>query len=184
MHNNYAAVRQLPAFAGTVLVLSSPHPAPDGMSTPKQDRQATILEVVSSHVVDSQEELRRLLRQRGWDVTQATLSRDLRELRLVRVPTADGPRYAPAGGGSPDAGEKAALEGLLPSLVIGVDGVGELLVVRTVTGGAQPVAHALDSEGWPEVLGTIGGDDTILLVCRSAAARERITRRIREIVGE
>jgi transcriptional regulator of arginine metabolism len=56
--------------------------------------------------------------------------------------------------------------------------------VRTVTGGAQPVAHALDSEGWPEVLGTIGGDDTILLVCRSAAARERITRRIRDIVGE
>ncbi|HWE40920.1 MAG TPA: hypothetical protein VG432_00315, partial [Gemmatimonadaceae bacterium] len=99
-------------------------------------------------------------------------------------PTADGPRYAPAGGATPDAGEKAALEGLLPSLVIGVDGVGELLVVRTVTGGAQPVAHALDSEGWPEVLGTIGGDDTILLVCRSAAARERIARRIRGIVGE
>ena len=121
MHNNYAAVRQLPTFAGSVLVLSSAHPAPDGMSTAKQDRQATILEVVSSHVVDSQEELRRLLRQRGWDVTQATLSRDLRELRLVRVPTAEGPRYAPAGGPPADAGEKAALEGLLPSLVIGVD---------------------------------------------------------------
>ena len=64
MHNNYAAPRQLPAFAGSVLVLSSPDPAPDSMGTPKQDRQATILEVVSSHVVDSQEELRRLLRQR------------------------------------------------------------------------------------------------------------------------
>ncbi len=165
-------------------MLSSPDLEPDPMGTPKQDRQATILEVVTAHAVDSQEELRRLLRQRGWDVTQATLSRDLRELRLVRVPTADGPRYAPAGGVPADAEGKAALEGLLPSLVIGVDGVGELLVVRTVTGGAQPVAHALDSEGWPEVLGTIGGDDTILLVCRSAAARERIARRIRDIVGE
>jgi transcriptional regulator of arginine metabolism len=81
------------------------------MSTAKQDRQATILEVVSSHVVDSQEVLRRLLRQRGWDVTQATLSRDLRELRLVRVPTADGPRYAPAGGTTPDAGKRPRSRG-------------------------------------------------------------------------
>ena len=153
------------------------------MSTPKKDRQSTILEVVNAHAVDSQEELRRLLRHRGWDVTQATLSRDLRELRLVRIPTDDGPRYAPAGGANSDAEGQATLEGLLPTLVIGVDGVGELLVVRTVTGGAQPVAAALDGAEWPEVLGTIGGDDTILLVCRSAAARERIARRLRDIVG-
>ncbi len=153
------------------------------MSTPKKDRQSTILEVVNAHAVDSQEELRRLLRHRGWDVTQATLSRDLRELRLVRIPTNDGPRYAPAGGANTNAEGQATLEGLLPTLVIGVDGVGELLVVRTVTGGAQPVAAALDGAGWPEVMGTIGGDDTILLVCRSAAARERIARRLRDIVG-
>ena len=153
------------------------------MSTPKKDRQSTILEVVNAHAVDSQEELRRLLRHRGWDVTQATLSRDLRELRLVRIPTDDGPRYAPAGGANSDAEGQATLEGLLPTLVIGVDGVGELLVVRTVTGGAQPVAAALDGAGWPEVLGTIGGDDTILLVCRPATARERIARRLRDIVG-
>ena len=153
------------------------------MSTPKKDRQSTILEVVNAHAVDSQEELRRLLRQRGWDVTQATLSRDLRELRLVRTPTDDGPRYAPAGGAPADSDGQATLEGLLPTLVIGVDGVGELLVVRTVTGGAQPVAAALDGAGWAEVLGTIGGDDTILLVCRSAAARERIARRLRDLVG-
>lgn len=152
------------------------------MSQPKRDRQSTILEIVRSHPVDSQEELRRLLRQRGWDVTQATLSRDLRELRLARMPTADGPRYrAPdeARAASPET--RAALEGLLPSLVRSVDGVGELLVIRTVAGGAQPVAAALDQEGWPEVLGTVGGDDTILIVCRSAAARERIARRLREI---
>ncbi|HEX2778473.1 MAG TPA: hypothetical protein VHM30_03170, partial [Gemmatimonadaceae bacterium] len=58
-----------------------------------------------------------------------------------------------------------------------------LLVIRTVVGGAQPVAAALDAEGWPEVLGTIGGDDTILIVCRSAAARERIARRLRELAA-
>ena len=152
------------------------------MTTAKRDRQTTILQLVESHVVDSQEELRRLLRQRGWDVTQATLSRDLRELGLARVPTADGARYiVPTA--TADAEDKAALASLLPSLVTSVDGVGELLVVRTVIGGAQPVAAALDAERWPEVLGTIGGDDTILLVCRSAAARDRIARRLRELSG-
>ena len=153
------------------------------MGTPKQDRQATIVEVVQDHVVESQEELRRLLRQRGWDVTQATLSRDLRELRLARVPTPDGPRYRAASEGGASGASGPPTEGLLSQLVLNVDGVGELLVVRTVSGGAQPVAAALDREGWPEVLGTIGGDDKILLVCRSAAARDRVGRRIRDLAG-
>lgn len=134
--------------------------------------------------MESQEELRRLLRQRGWDVTQATLSRDLRELRLARVPSPTGPRYTISGGGAGQDGGTGALAGLLPQLLTGVDGVGELLVVRTVIGGAQPVAAALDREAWPEVIGTLGGDDTILLVCRSSAARERITRRLRELAGK
>ena len=152
----------------------------------KRDRQATILELVRAHEVGSQEELRRLLRQRGWDVTQATLSRDLRELRLVRVPTEDGSRYAPAEGAAvavPDAGRAAALDALLPQLFASVDGVGELVVLRTVPGGAQPIASALDGERWADVLGTIGGDDTILLVCRSTAARERVVRRLRTLAG-
>jgi transcriptional regulator of arginine metabolism len=76
------------------------------------------------------------------------------------------------------------LAALLPQLLTSVDGVGEMVVVRTVIGGAQPVALALDRESWPEVLGTLGGDDTILLICRSAAARERITRRLRELAGK
>jgi transcriptional regulator of arginine metabolism len=154
------------------------------MSTPKQDRQSVILELVQSHAVESQEELRRLLRQRGWDVTQATLSRDLRELRLARVPSPDGPRYTVSGGSSGSEGAPGVLAALLPQLVRSVDGVGEMIVVRTVIGGAQPVALALDRESWPEVLGTLGGDDTILLVCRSAAARERITRRLKDLSGK
>ena len=154
------------------------------MSTPKQDRQSVILEIVQSHAVESQEELRRLLRQRGWDVTQATLSRDLRELRLARVPSPDGPRYTVSGGQTGSDGAPGVLAALLPQLVRSLDGVGEMIVVRTVIGGAQPVALALDRESWPEVLGTLGGDDTILLVCRSAAARERITRRLKDLSGK
>ena len=155
----------------------------------KRDRHSVILELVAAHPVGSQEELRRLLSGRGWDVTQSTLSRDLHELRLARVPTADGVRYATTSGGRGDGeagrGEagRTALESLLPQLFARIDGVGELVVLHTVPGGAQPIAVALDSARWPEVMGTIGGDDTILIVCRSAAAREETIARVRQIAG-
>lgn len=149
------------------------------MST-KRDRHAAIREIVEARPVGSQEELRKLLRQRGWDVTQSTLSRDLREMRLVRVPDPDGgSRYAapeaPSDPGSP------RLDALLPPLFVDVDGVGELLVIHTHRGGAQPVAEAIDVEEWPEILGTIAGDDTILLICRSSAARQRLSARIKAL---
>jgi transcriptional regulator of arginine metabolism len=142
----------------------------------KRERQATILELINARAVASQEDLRRLLLQRGWDVTQATLSRDLRELRIGRVPMPEGVRYAPANGGEDS---RATLAALIPQLYSGVDGVGELVVVKTVRGGAQPIAEALDNERWPEIVGTIAGDDSILVVCRSGTAREKVIRRIK-----
>ena len=148
----------------------------------KTDRQNSIRELIESRLVGSQEELRKLLRQRGWDVTQSTLSRDLREMRLARVPTNDGgARYATTDA-MPDP-SRATLDSLLPQLFDRIDGVGELLVLHTMPGGAQAIAFALDAEGWPELLGTIAGDDTILLICRSAQARERIARRVRALAG-
>jgi len=123
-----------------------------------------------------------MLLQRGWDVTQATLSRDLRELRLARVPTPEGARYAITDGSIEES--RAALDTLLPQLFLRIDGVSEMLVLRTVPGGAQPIAAALDGEAWPDILGTVGGDDTILIICRSVAARERVMRRIRSMAGE
>jgi transcriptional regulator of arginine metabolism len=147
----------------------------------KTDRQAVIRELVESRPVGSQEELRRLLRQRGWDVTQSTLSRDLREMRLARVPTPSGSRYVITDD-APDT-SRATLDTLLPALFDRADGVGELLVVRTVPGAAQAIAFALDSEGWPDVLGTLAGDDTILLICRSTSAREKLARRLRTLAG-
>ena len=152
------------------------------MSTNKTTRQHAIRELIESRPVGSQEELRKLLRQRGWDVTQSTLSRDLREMRLARVPTGDGSRYATTES-TPDT-SRVTLDELLPRLFDRIDGVGELLVLHTVPGGAQTIAFALDAEGWPDLLGTIAGDDTILLVCRSATARERLARRIRTLAGE
>lgn len=148
----------------------------------KRERHDTILEIIGSRAVSSQEDLRKLLLQRGWDVTQATLSRDLRELRLARVPTPEGARYAVTDGNIEES--RAALDTLLPQLFLRVDGVSEMLVLRTVPGGAQPIAAALDGEAWSDLLGTVGGDDTILIICRSVAARERVQRRLKNLAGE
>jgi len=159
-----------------------PSDLPHASVSAKSDRQNAIRELIESRVVGSQEELRRMLRQRGWDVTQSTLSRDLRELRLARVPTDEGARYVTTDH-EPDTG-RMSLESLLPQLFDRIDGVGELLVLHTLPGGAQALGFALDAEQWPDLLGTIAGDDTILLICRSAQARDRISRRIHALAGE
>lgn len=151
----------------------------------KRERHLAIEEIVENRSIQSQDELRKLLRERGCDVTQSTLSRDLHELRLARIPTADGVRYAFTDGGvATMEDDRGSLEHLLPQLFDKVDGTGELVVLHTVAGGAQPVAAAIDSEAWPDILGTIAGDDTILLVCRSVEARARVMRRIASLAGE
>jgi transcriptional regulator of arginine metabolism len=147
----------------------------------KRDRQKAILEIVEASEIGSQEELRRLLVGRGWDVGQSTLSRDLHELRLARVPTDDGMRYVATDRAVEAEHARAALETLLPQFFDRVDGVGELVVLHTLAGGAQPVAAALDAAAWPDVLGTVAGDDTILIICRSAGARERVIRRLEKM---
>lgn len=147
------------------------------MTVGKRERQHAILELISTREIGSQEDLRQLLHKKGWDVTQSTLSRDLRDLRVARVPTADGIRYV-AGDTAPDDGSRAPLAAILPQLFLRLDGVGHLIVLRTVIGGAQPIASALDSEASADILGTIAGDDTILMICRSEQARERVARRL------
>jgi transcriptional regulator of arginine metabolism len=145
----------------------------------KKRRQQVILELVAAQPVASQEELRQLLDDRGFAVTQSTLSRDLRELRLARIPTPQGARYA-----SPDAladDHRTALEDVLPQFFESSDGVGELLVLKTIAGGAQPIAEAIDAQAYPDVLGTIGGENTILIICRASAARDRLERRLERL---
>ena len=144
----------------------------------KNQRHHVIREIVSAKAVASQEELRRQLAKRGWDVTQSTLSRDLRELRLARIPDAQGhSRYAFSDAGGDD--ELAQLERMLPQLLTHVEGVQVLVVARTIKSGAQPVAKALDQLEWPDVAGTIAGDDTVLIICRSTQGRERVLKKLR-----
>jgi transcriptional regulator of arginine metabolism len=151
--------------------------------TKKQARQAAILDLIGAHVVGSQEELRQLLLARGMDVTQATLSRDLRDLHLARVSELGGVRYVLPEALMPDD-DKPLLATLLPQLFSKVDGVGEFIVLHTVASGAQPIAEAIDQEEFPEVLGTIAGDDTILIVTRSVSARQALTARLQALADE
>lgn len=146
----------------------------------KRQRQGALLDVIREHRVTSQERLRELLTERGFDVTQATVSRDIRELRLVKVPGAGGsPHYT-----LPEEWENTPpLETLLPTLFLSAEGAGNLLVVKTMTGGAQAVALAIDWEEWPEVLGTIAGDDTILIILRDEEHRSVVVERLEEIAG-
>ena len=142
----------------------------------KARRHAAILRIVRRQSVENQETLRALLRADGVAITQATLSRDLREIGLAKVALPGGSaRYA-----APTAGAavRSALAEVVPSLLVSADGAGALLVLRTTAGGAAAVAAALDAEAWPEVLGTIAGSDTALVVARSERARRAIQVRI------
>ena len=150
----------------------------------KRERHAIILELVQGRSVASQEDLRKLLLERGCDVTQSTLSRDIHEMGLARVATPDGLRYQVADGGAATAAddERTGLDSLLPALFLRIDGVGELVVLHTVVGGAQPVAVALDAEQWPDVLGTIAGDDTILVITPDNPTAEAIQEKLLELL--
>ena len=141
----------------------------------KRDRQQVILDVIQKNRVTSQESLRALLHERGIEVTQATLSRDMRELRLVKAPGADGVGFY----SSPEEWDHTpSLASLLPALYHSADGVDRFLIVRTMKGGAQTVAAGIDWEEWPEILGTLAGDDTILVILRDPDTLEEMRARI------
>lgn len=148
----------------------------------KTQRHAAILRLVRTQRVASQEQLRDLLRGEGFEVTQATLSRDIRELGLAKVAAPDGgSHYAPPPEGGPAI--RPHLEQVLPTLLTSVDGVGPLLVLKTPAGGAQAVGLAIDGAGWPEIIGTIAGDDAILVITRSERARRAVQVRLKEAAG-
>jgi len=145
------------------------------MSAPTRvARQARIVELISQRAIRSQAELATLLATEGVDVTQATLSRDLDELGAVKLRGPDGgaPVYALPEEGHPmrsAAGGTSRLTRLLGELLVSADASGNLVVLRTPPGAAQFLASALDRAALHDVVGTIAGDDTVLLVAREGA---------------
>ena len=157
----------------------------------KLERHNAIQELVGNSLIQNQNELRRKLRRRGFAVTQATLSRDLHELHLFKGPGGYGLANG-NGNGSTNASALAEEDDDSPPSVADVLETFGLrsrqamnqVVIGTVMGGAQPVAAALDYEEWPEVVGTIAGDDTVLVICpdlRRAAEFQAKIRKILEI---
>ena len=144
----------------------------------KTYRQAAILDLVSRQIVRSQDTLRRQLAARGITATQATISRDIKELGLVKR-AADGAYQRAAQGETRSPGvtgdrvRRAVVEYLCRA-----DRVQQLLVLKTDPGQAQPLAFALDQAAWPEVVGTVAGDDTILVVMRTERGARTLERRL------
>ena len=132
----------------------------------KSARQIAILEMIAERAVETQEELADALRSRGFQVTQATVSRDIKELRLVKVLSADGAyRYATS-----DKNENSLNERLIrmfSDTVLSMTSAYNQIILKTISASANIAAEAIDSMHWPEILGTIAGDNTILLIVRS-----------------
>jgi transcriptional regulator of arginine metabolism len=152
------------------------------MTSGKVLRHDAVRELIRKQRIGSQEQLRELLAKKGFDVAQATLSRDIRELRLLKVPDADGGHHYTL---PPETWDNSPpLRRLLAALFVGAEGVRNMLVVKTLAGGAQAIAEAMDWEEWPEVVGTLAGDDTILVILREDAALPVIRERIEDLAGE
>ena len=135
-------------------------------------------------MVTNQDELRRKLRRRGIEVTQATLSRDIHEMRLSKGP---GGYSLPNGNGNGTAAaveddSPPSVEEMMESFGMRVRQAMNQVVVGTVMGGAQPVAAALDHEGWADVVGTVAGDDTVLVICPDARRASEVEARLRTML--
>jgi transcriptional regulator of arginine metabolism len=153
-------------------------------------RHNAIRELVTHAQVASQDELRRKLRRRGFAVTQATLSRDIHELRLSKGPSgytlSSGSRSNGSGG---NGFSQAVEDNSPPSVAEMIESFGlrvkqamNQVVVGTVMGGAQPFAAALDYETWPEVVGTVAGDDTVLVICPDIRRATEVESRLRTML--
>ncbi|MGH9585307.1 MAG: arginine repressor [Acidobacteriaceae bacterium] len=146
----------------------------------KYDRHNAIRELVGSALIGSQDELRRKLVRRGFDVTQATLSRDIHEMRLYKGPNG----YAfPNSNGDHEEDELPSIREVLASFGLKVKQAQNQLVLVTTAGSAQPVALGIDHEDWEEVVGTIAGDDTVLIICPDERRASALRERLEEIIG-
>jgi transcriptional regulator of arginine metabolism len=149
----------------------------------KTRRQAVLLELIDQEALPSQEVLRRRLLQRGFEATQATISRDIKELGLVKR-AGDGAYQRPGVETQDPETALTALERAAAEFLRTVDRVQQLVVIRTGPGQAQTLAIALDRARLPEVVGTIGGDDTILVIARGARGAAGLVKKLKDYSSE
>jgi len=149
----------------------------------KARRQMKVQEIITQEIIRTQEDLADKLRLSGFDVTQATVSRDIKEMGLIKVPSADDDyRYAVPNEVHP-ANLQDRLKRLLRETVVSINDTESLIVIRTIPGNAHALAAVLDNSNWEEVIGTVAGDDTILLIIKPKEAVPGVLERITTLLG-
>lgn len=147
----------------------------------KTRRHAKILELIKEYDIDTQDELLKYLKENGFDVTQATVSRDIKELRLVKTLSPSGRyKYSTGNEGVNDLSVK--FYSLFSDSVISVESAANIVVVRTMSGMAQAVCASMDAIMWQDVVGTLGGEDTILVICKSEDSALDIQEEFRKLI--
>ncbi|SEO30114.1 transcriptional regulator, ArgR family [Amphibacillus marinus] len=147
----------------------------------KGQRHIKIREFIANHDVETQDELVDILRSEGYNVTQATISRDIKELHLVKVPMTDG-RYKYSLPADQRFNPLEKLKRLMRDAFVGVDKATHFLVLKTLPGNANALGALIDNLDWNEILGTICGDDTILIICKDIAVTDEIEKRFLEML--
>jgi transcriptional regulator of arginine metabolism len=147
----------------------------------KGQRHIKIREMIANNEIETQDELVDLLREAGYNVTQATISRDIKELHLVKVPLMDG-RYKYSLPADQRFNPLQKLKRSLVDCFVSIDSAGHFVVMKTLPGNAQAVGALIDNLDWEEIMGTICGDDTCLLICRAPEQTDIVSTRFLEML--
>lgn len=147
----------------------------------KFDRHSQIIKIIREHDIETQEELAEALRSKGIEVTQATVSRDIKELRLVKVLNSNGV-YKYAVMNNNENGLSQRLIRVFSESVVSIDYANNMIVIKTISAGAQAAAATIDSLKWDEIVGCIAGDDTILIIVRTQEAVQDIISKFKNIM--
>ena len=148
----------------------------------KQGRQSMILELIDEYDVETQDELSEILKEKGFDVTQATISRDIKELKLVKVQSADG-SYRYAASGKEQLGKQDVFKRVFRDTVVSVEKAASLVVVRTMTGSANAAAEAIDELEMDDIAGTIAGDNTIFVAVKEEGMQKRVVDELNKMLS-
>jgi len=143
-------------------------------------RRRAILTLIETNRVETQAELTGLLEKEGFDVTQATVSRDIKELRLIKITSGDGKMYY-ASQAQPDETSYKRMLNVFSQAYVDADHAANIVVVKTLPGMANAVASAIDASHYEEVLGSIAGDDNVMVVCRTEVYAENLVTRFNRI---
>ncbi len=149
----------------------------------KTQRHAQIIDLIQNNIIETQEELTTMLRKAGFDTTQATVSRDIKELKLAKVPDSNGRYKYAVKSYDEDIKLSAKFKTILEETVLRIDVSTSIVVIKTFPGMAQAAASAIDNMNWQEIVGTIAGDDTIFVALRTTDDALLLCDKIKELLG-